>query len=148
MRLRHVSSIILLGGTLLGCQPNAAESSRGFSIPTGNPADGKQAFQDLKCTSCHEVEGLENEFPRPTADPQVRVKLGGLAMREPTDGELFTSIANPSHKLYPAGEQELIADESGESRMAGMGLNSVMSVQQLIDLVAFLHERYTTTDES
>ena len=47
-------------------------------------------------------------MPRPTADPLVDVVLGGLAVREPTDGELVTAIVNPTHALYPAGEEERI----------------------------------------
>ena len=66
-------------------------------------------------------------------------------MREPTDGELATSIINPSHRLYPAGEKERIVS-GNESQMAN--LNEVMTVQQLIDIVAFLHERYETLEEA
>jgi hypothetical protein len=43
--------------------------------------------------------------------------------------------------LYPAGETERITSGSG-SRMAN--LNEAMTVQNLIDIVAFLHERYET----
>ena len=91
------------------------------------------------------MDGLEDSLPRPTAVPQVDVKLGGLAMREPTDGELVTSIINPSHRIAPAGETERVTSGSG-SRMAN--LNGVMTVQQMIDLVAFLHDRYRTAEES
>jgi hypothetical protein len=101
---------------------------------------------DLKCFTCHEVAGLEDELPRPTATPVVDVKLGGLAMREPADGELVSAIINPSHEIYPAGEKDRVTRESGGSRMAN--LNEVMTVQQLIDLVAFLHERYETVPGS
>jgi hypothetical protein len=87
------------------------------------------------------VEGLEDELPRPVATPETGVKLGGLAMREPTDGELVTSIVNPSHQLYPAGEEQRMVSGEG-SRMAN--LNEAMTVQNLIDIAAFLHERYET----
>lgn len=117
------------------------KSPRGFALPEGDAQRGREAFESLRCTACHEVEGLENELPRPTATPETGVKLGGLAMRPPTDGELLTSIINPSHALYPAGEKERVTSDEG-SRMAN--LNEAMTVQNLIDLVAFLHERYTT----
>ncbi len=97
----------------------------------------------LRCSSCHEVEGLEGDLPAPVATPLTGVKLGGLAMREPTDGELVTSIVNPSHRLYPAGEEERITSGEG-SRMGN--LNASMSVQDLIDIVAFLHDRYETAE--
>jgi L-cysteine S-thiosulfotransferase len=117
------------------------KSPRGFALPEGDAGRGREAFESLRCYTCHEVEGLEDELPPPVATPQTGVKLGGLAMREPTDGELLTSIVNPSHALYPAGEKERITSDKG-SRMAN--LNEAMTVQNLIDLVAFLHERYAT----
>ena len=130
---------------LSSCSQPSAEgeekSARGFELPDGDAARGREASVVLRCSSCHEVAGLEDELPRPVATPETGVKLGGLAMREPTDGELVTSILNPSAHLYPAGEVERIKS-GGESRMAN--LNEVMTVQQLIDIVAFLHERYET----
>jgi hypothetical protein len=110
-------------------------------LPQGDADRGQQAFVDLKCHSCHEVAGLEEVLPRPTATPLVDVVLGGLAMREPTDGELLTAILNPPHELYPGGEEARITVE-GTSRMTNY--NDVITAQQLIDLVAFLHDRYET----
>lgn len=143
--MRHHSfiAVLILMGVSFGCQETGAP--RGFALPEGDAQQGRVAFEVLKCFTCHEVAGLEDDLPRPTATPVVDVKLGGIAMREPTDGELVTSIANPSHSIYPAGEKERIVSGEG-SRMAN--LNEVMTVQQLIDLVAFLHERYTTTEQS
>jgi hypothetical protein len=110
-------------------------------LPEGDVEQGRQAFVDLKCYTCHEVAGLERELPSPTATPVTDVKLGGVAMREPTDGELVTSIINPPHELYPGGEEERITS-GGVSRMANY--NEVITMQQLIDLAAFLHDRYET----
>jgi hypothetical protein len=145
---RAVSTVMGLGawaGLIWGCgQPSLRteeKSPRGFELPDGDAARGREAFVALRCTSCHEVAGLEDELPRPVATPDTGVKLGGLAMREPSDGELVTSIVNPSKHLYPAGEAERITSGSG-SRMAN--LNESMTVQNLIDIVAFLHERYET----
>lgn len=140
-----VSRLAVCGGVVWACsQPSVnreEKSPRGFVLPDGDPERGREAFVALRCYSCHEVEGLEDEIPSPVATPQTGVKLGGLAMREPTDGELVTSIVNPSHKLYPAGEEERIVSGQG-SRMAN--LNEAMSVQNLIDIVSFLHQRYET----
>lgn len=124
-----------------GCQQPESSSPRGMVLPAGSVEQGKQAFVDLSCDSCHEVAGLENELPRPTATPMVDVVLGGLAVREPTDGELLTAILNPPHELYPAGEEERITVD-GKSRMTNY--NDVITAQQLLDLVAFLHDRYET----
>jgi hypothetical protein len=117
------------------------KSPRGFEFPEGDADRGREAFVVLRCSSCHEVAGLEDELPCPVATPATGVELGGLGMREPSDGELVTSIINPSRHLYTAGEAERITSGGG-SRMAN--LNESMKVQNLIDIVAFLHERYET----
>ena len=136
---------IVLVALVAACRPSEesqARSPRGFALPEGNAQKGKEAFVELRCTTCHEVAGLEDEFPRPTATPVVDVKLGGVAMREPTDGELFTSIVNPNHRIYPGSEEKERIMSGSESRMAN--LREVMTVQQLLDLVTFLHDRYET----
>src|SRR3990172_5172960 len=145
---RAVVMVVGLGmwaGVTWGCrQPSLGseeKSPSGFELPDGDPGRGREAFVALRCSSCHEVAGLEDELPRPIATPETGVELGGLGMREPSDGELVTSIVNPSRHLYPAGEAERITSGSG-SRMAN--LNEAMTVQNLIDIVAFLHERYQT----
>lgn len=139
--LRQFPGIVALAILLCGCQETGSHSPRGFALPEGDVDKGRQAFVDLKCYTCHEVAGLERDLPRPTATPVTDVKLGGVAMREPTDGELVTAIVNPPHELYPAGEEERITS-GGESRMANY--NDIITAQQIIDLVAFLHERYQT----
>lgn len=139
MSLLLLASLNLLIG--VACQETAPSSPKGMVLPQGDIQHGRQAFVDLKCYSCHEVAGLEKELPRPSATPAVDVVLGGLAMREPTDGELLTAILNPPHELYPGGEEERITID-GTSRMANY--NDMITAQQLIDLVAFLHDRYET----
>jgi hypothetical protein len=148
IRWAMVWSWVVLFAAAAACgQPSVVaqeKSSRGFELPDGDAARGREAFVALRCHTCHQVAGLEDELPSPVANPETGVKLGGIAMREPTDGELVTSIVNPSIHLYPAGELERITSGSG-SRMAN--LNEAMSVQALIDIVAFLHERYETVEE-
>jgi len=48
--------------------------------------------------------------------------------------------------LIPGREQERIASATGGSRMANYA--ELMTVQQRIDLVAFLHSSYSTKDEA
>lgn len=141
MRANGLLPAAFLAFLWVGCQGTEERAARGMVLPAGDVDRGQQAFVDLKCNSCHVVAGLEKEMARPTATPEVDVVLGGLAMREPTDGELLTAILNPPHELYPGGEQERITMD-GSSRMANY--NEVITAQQLIDLVAFLHARYET----
>lgn len=112
-------------------------SASGFRLPEGNIVSGQAAFLDLQCNACHEVRGLD--LPGPVADPPVAVALGGTVDYQPTDGRFVTSIINPSHELAPGHPKERI-ESGGISRMADYG--DVMTVHQLVDVVAFLHSRY------
>jgi sulfur-oxidizing protein SoxX len=69
------------------------------------------------------------------------VQLGGKTPHLRTYGELVTSIINPSHKIAPR-HREAGAVLEGESLMSYMYLNQVMTVQELVDLVAFLQPTY------
>jgi mono/diheme cytochrome c family protein len=123
-------------GALASCGP-PEKSASGFRLPDGNVEQGQKAFLNLKCNACHRVVGLE--LPPPVADPPVPVALGGTVSQPRTDGELMTAIINPSHKIWYGYARELV-ESNGESRMADY--NEVMTVQELVDLVAFLHSRY------
>jgi hypothetical protein len=69
----------------------------------------------------------------------VTPSLGGPTTRVQTYGQLVTSIINPSHKLIKRYPQDQISSE-GQSFMPTM--NEFLTVQQLIDLVAFLQDQY------
>jgi mono/diheme cytochrome c family protein len=122
--------------SLISCGP-PERSAAGFRLPEGNVEAGRAAFLELRCNACHAVEATD--FPPPVADPPVPVTLGGMVNYQPTDGRFVTSIINPSHQLARGYDKELI-ESFGESRMADY--SDVMTVRQLVDLVAFLHTRY------
>jgi hypothetical protein len=61
--------------------------------------------------------------------------------RVKTYGDLVTSIINPSHKLAPGYRPDDVT-EGGRSLMERAYLNEVMTVQELIDLVAYLQPLY------
>lgn len=119
------------------------ESSPGFRLPDGDPARGQEAFVQLRCYACHRVVGLE--LPAPVVDPPVPVALGGEIPKAYTGGELMTSIINPSHKIVPGYEPGSVRRGNG-SRMANF--SEAMTVQQMIDLVAFLRSRYEVVPPS
>lgn len=127
--------------TLLACLTAlaacTAESPFGFRLPDGDAAAGRQAFVNLGCNSCHEVAGVPIEY----LDGIVRVQLGGETTHFRTYGELVTSIINPSHKIAPR-HREGGAILEGESVMTYLYLNQIMTVQELVDLVAFLQPTY------
>jgi hypothetical protein len=118
-----------------GCR--GPRSAAGFRLPDGDPQRGQLAFVELKCHTCHQVAGVD--LPAPVADAPVPVRLGGEIIAVKTDGELVTSIVHPSYRLAPGYPKDLI--RKGEaSRMPDYGRE--MTVQQMVDLVAFLQSRY------
>jgi mono/diheme cytochrome c family protein len=119
---------------LAACGP---QSPLGFRLPDGNAAAGQEAFVALHCNACHEVDGVEVEHLGGIA----HVRLGGETARVRTYGELVTSIINPSHRIAPMNRDEGATPE-GASLMSYVYLNDVTTVQQLVDLVAFLQPTY------
>ena len=141
MRTLSIASAALLAAVATACGP-AHKSSRGFHLPDGDPAAGRQALVDLQCTACHTVNG-ETGLPAPVADPPVNVRLGGYVSQPRTDGQLAASIITPSHHIR-RGDGPGQVRSQGLSRMGDFG--EAMSVRQLADLVAYLHTRYEVLD--
>jgi mono/diheme cytochrome c family protein len=115
-----------------------ARSGAGFRLPDGDVDRGRAAFAALGCNSCHEVEGID--LPSAT-NGVASVPLGGRTTWVKTYGELVTAIVNPSHRIARRDPAVEVAVD-GESLMSLAHLNDVMTVQQLIDLVAFLQASY------
>ena len=135
LRTRRLIAITVLGAALQAC---AAEWGPGFHLPDGDAERGREAFVALRCHVCHTIEGFDPPSPLVAAR---RVALGGHTARIKTYGDLVTSIVNPSHRIargYPPEDVSV----NGESLMSRVYLNEVMTVQQLMDLVAFLQSEY------
>jgi len=133
--MNRLIALLVCTAALSACGP---ESGVGFRLPDGNPDRGREAYVRLQCNSCHVIEGLDLPFQGSGA---ASVTLGGQTVKVKTYGELVTSIINPSHKLARGYEpSEVVAD--GQSLMSIAYLNDVMTVRQLIDLVAFLQAQY------
>ena len=116
-----------------GCNPEA----RGFALPDGDAARGREAFVALGCHACHsmpDVTQLTNG-----GDPTIQVALGGPVSRVKTYGDLVTAIINPSHRLSRGGDPTTI-DERGRSKMPVY--NDVLTVSQLVDLTTYLQSSY------
>ncbi len=121
---------------LLGCDPGP-KSSHGFRLPDGDVSAGATVFVQLGCVRCHTVEG--SEFPEGELGDEVQVRLGGKVLRVRSYGELVTAIIHPSHDLAKGYPTEAVSRD-GESLMTNF--NDRMTVEQLIDLVAFLQSTY------
>ncbi|MGB2011502.1 MAG: c-type cytochrome [Akkermansiaceae bacterium] len=105
-------------------------NARGFVLPDGDTQKGKQAFIELNCHSCHTVAGeVLPEVERGLKAPH----LGGEVYRVKTYGELVTSVINPKHVISK--------DWDGAATPMPV-VNDRMTVQQMIDIVAFLNAHY------
>lgn len=139
MKSRFLLPCVLLSlGWLAGCD-SGPKSGRGLVLPAGSAERGRAAFVELKCCQCHRVDGVEN-LPAPVVAAEKIVVLGGKVTRLRTYGELVTSIIHP-----PPGPAEIRGEPVGKEarNLAMKPVNDTMTVTQLVDLVTFLHPRYT-----
>lgn len=129
--------IVFLLAILSACQ----SESRGFILPEGNVAKGKQVFSDLNCSRCHSIGELKWDGGEAEDDPHI--KLGGEVTTLKTYGELVTSVINPSHKISQRDRtKQVLTDSLGVSKMEVYHYNEIMTVQELVDLVTFLQSEY------
>lgn len=98
-----------------------------FTMPKGDPAKGRAAFEKFECYSCHEVRG---EKFRPPTGEAVGPELSQMGPQHLL--EYFTeAVINPS----VVAEQRYRGPD-GKSKMPSF--NEDMTVQELIDLSAYL----------
>jgi sulfur-oxidizing protein SoxX len=129
-----ISILAVMG--LTACN-EGTKSSKGFRLPDGDPEKGKAAFVSLQCHTCHQVVGID--LPAPASKGTLNFFIGGEVTKLRTYGDLVTSIINPSHGLSPGFDRKRLEG----SKLSPMPeFNQVMTVGQMIDLVAFLHPRY------
>lgn len=137
LQLRDAAGIPLWSGGPTGTRPQArtaADSRWTLQLPEGDVTRGKTAYRDLWCHGCHVARGHEKEFPAPYAQPAIPVVLG-MESQKPGRMELVNSLINPSHRIEPNFQKELVTN----GQFSRMGdYNEIMTLQQLSDLVAFL----------
>ena len=102
-----------------------------FTLPQGNPQKGREVFITMECYTCHTVQG--ERFP---GDPKevggVGPDLTDMGVLHPP--EYFAeSIINPNAVLT---EGPGYVGEDGRSKMPSY--NEILTIEQLIDLVAYL----------
>ncbi len=134
MNRRFVALVVVISMMDVGCRP-APKSGKGFTLPDGDVYAGKTVYINMQCSVCHQIGVVK----RDDATAEMSIKLGGEVSRIKTYGELVTSIINPSHKLAKGYSHEETSLD-GESKMKSY--NDVLTVSQLIDLVAFIQSEY------
>lgn len=104
-----------------------------FSLPPGDPAAGRQAFVDLKCYTCHAIQG--EQFPlKPGETATAGPDLTGMGRYHPTEF-LVESILNPNAVLVEG--PGFIGGDGRSIMPASPGLTAA----QLVDLVAYIKAR-------
>jgi mono/diheme cytochrome c family protein len=136
MKTLFLAALAMLTLSLTSCD-SGPESSRGFSLPKGNAEQGKLVFLKYQCLSCHQLKGVEQAGI--VNNPDLAIKLGGETIQVETYADLVTSIINPSHK-FAKGYPSQLVQQNGVSKMKVF--NDVMTVTELINLVAFLQPQY------
>jgi len=133
MRIVHgvIASFMMIGS--MGCEIGP-RSGLGLRLPDGDIIRGEQAFYELRC---NEIAG--EDASTMAEHREVIVVLGGKVAHIETHGELVTSIINPSHSFPRPYPRAQIA-RMNPSRMPS--INEKMTVEELINLTAFLQSKY------
>jgi sulfur-oxidizing protein SoxX len=106
----------------------------------GDLARGQQVFVKHDCIQCHLVLG-ETDIAV-TREREPPIILGADSAMVKTYAQLVTSIINPSHRV-PYSRNWQTSDKDGNSIMRNY--NDVMTVSELIDVVAYLQTHYKVT---
>lgn len=126
---RHPSLIVVALVLLVSC------ACGGGGAAAGDAAKGRQAFVDLHCNACHEVEG--ETLPPSSVTPAVQ--LGGRMLLPPSAERLKADILLPSSHFAVGYPREQIM-EGDRSRMPDYSKR--LDDRQVADLVAFLKTSY------
>jgi hypothetical protein len=125
---------ILLPLILVGCTTERPVSTPGATdeselLLAGGSADaGRKAFFDLRCNLCHGVmEQSLREATTPNYGPVLTVEQASQPSLQ-----LAISIVKPAHSMSPA-----FAEVTKGSTPMG-DYNNVMTVRQLMDLLAYI----------
>lgn len=140
--MKLLSATILITALLISAGCDQLETSSSFSLPPGDLENGKLLFSSYKCIECHTLAGTEflGEEARLTEDGGIAVELGGVTDTPKTYAELVTSVINPSHRIAEGYLLEQVVDQEGESKM--VYYNSIMTVEELVDIVTYLESLY------
>lgn len=133
MRQSKAICVLCITVGLTGCSTRSDK----FTLPPGNAERGQEAFVHFRCYDCHRVRGVD--LPLGEEPNQVMVELGRVESQPRDYSDLVTAIVNPSHRLAK-GYTPILISTDGKSRMTVY--NDVMTVTQLIDIVAFLQSHY------
>lgn len=141
--------LILVGGGffLISCskEPKEKEANREvgepgmpadwkFTLPPGDPIEGRKIFVKVGCYKCHEIKG-ETFAAVAEGGRGVGPELSQLAGTDPV--EFFAeSIIAPNAVIEPEDAQKGYLGEDGKSKMPDY--NDVLTIKQVSDLATYL----------
>lgn len=128
MRSAIFALIALAATTVFAAEPKLPEGWK-FELPAGDPATGKMLYEKLECFACHERAGVTPPAGRASSDVGPNLtgyeKLPAAYLAESII-DAHSAVAAPGYVV--------------KDGKAGMGNdNHFLTVQELIDLVAYLH---------
>lgn len=127
MRLTYLLVVLLLATAAGAAEPKVPEGWK-FDVPKGNAAAGKTVYGQLECFACHARTGFQMPTGRVTAS--VGPRLDGY---EKLPASYLADSIIRAHTVVAAPGYVL------QEGKAGMGnYNHFLTVQELIDLVAYL----------
>ena len=146
MRIEHkirtmISHVLVLFTLTILSACSGEKPVKGFVLPQGDIAQGKQVFVDFNCHGCHTIP--DTKFPEPLIKPPVVIDIGGKVYRVKNYGELMTSIVNPDHVISPKYLAMLEKPERASAVSPMPDFSETMTIAELTDLVEFLHAQYT-----
>ncbi|HEY3304211.1 MAG TPA: c-type cytochrome [Candidatus Binatia bacterium] len=105
-----------------------------FTLPQGDPVEGRKLFIEAECYKCHEVKG--EKFPG-VADGEKGVgpELSQMAGMHPP--EFFAeSIINPNAAIDPKAKELSYLGEDGKSKMPDY--SDTFTAKQVADLASYI----------
>ena len=131
-------SLVLASRTWAAGAPATPKVPQGwkFSLPDGDAKAGKTVFLDMKCYSCHAIDIPGEKLP-PSRSKGAGPTLTGYAV---LPKEYMADSIIKSHTVVAAPGYVV-----KEGRAAMGEYNHFLTVQELIDLVAFLKQAAKTT---
>ncbi|SRR5581483_2219857 len=105
-----------------------------FTLPQGDPVEGRKIFVEVECYKCHDVKG--EKFPGVAeADKRVGPELSQMAGMHPPEF-FFESIINPNAVIDLKGKELGYVGDDGKSKMPDY--SAILTVKQVADLADYI----------
>ncbi len=105
-----------------------------FTMPHGDPVQGRKIFVEMECYKCHEIKG-ETFSAVGGAEKGVGPELSEIAGIHPVEF-IAESIINPNAVIDPEDKEKGYLGDDGKSKMPDY--NNLLTIQQVSDLAAYL----------